>query len=631
MKEIKSKFDLIYNQYYLFKDRIQKEIKTKQMTSSINNCYLLNDDWEEEFKDNLDNYKNIKNIIKDIVSYLKPKKELSIFNDISPVVNYLVQGYNIKLINKNLLESLYSKSILNNYNVVSYYAGYNKLIIEYKGQYINSNLLILNPFQMIYNNINSYIISFKTPENRKLELYETLLSKNIEFNKTIRNKLIDNNYVFTYGKNIINKHNFNYLFEEFNDDNKFNCQNSFNIEILKIFIYLYYFNKTLFIDNINDIFNESKYYFLINPDWLNKLKELYHYENIFYFLENYNINNNGINFDNLGGYEKAIINSYLKYDSKFTNLNNYENIINEININPKAVFKEKFYYFNNFFIIPDKIKEMIKECLYKYKSLEINPKKSFVKDNDIYLIDGVNINIIKFNEEFLFSPKYIFCYKSNIIMDHQQKNLKSYSIKEYIELNNCSEKDYNVQTLIKDNLVLGDFLILNHNNPEIISENDKEGNIIKKGKFISEDRILKNNEKFNDNNNYANKFINNKNGKINNKGDYLLNKNKDICNNSDINIIRNNLNLSNFNKANNNLKNLDDDSENEYNIKDDEEINNNIIKIKQDLPKQKNSFERINKKQNLESHKEKDDNINKRKNDLENKIVFQKYVNKNKL
>ena len=267
------------------------------------------------------------------------------------------------------------------------------------------------------------------------------------------------------------KKNINYLYKEFNETN---CiwQDPFNIDILKIFIHLYYFNKSLYIGDKNKIFNDFKCYFLINPDWLNKFKELYDYENIFNFLQKYDLNNNHINLQNLSGYETFIIN-----DLKKQNLNITQNLnLDNIDIKLKTISKDNLNYYKAFFIIPDNIEEMIKKLLYKDKPLSIMYKKLFVNNNDIYLIDGMYIYNIIFNEEFLFIPKYIFLYKSKVILETEKNIIKSYTIQEYIKLYNCSENNFNVQHLIENKENIGDLLILddNNNNQEIIQETDED-------------------------------------------------------------------------------------------------------------------------------------------------------------
>jgi hypothetical protein len=117
--------------------------------------------------------------------------------------------------------------------VVSYYAGYNKIIIEYTEKSINSDLLILNPFQLIYDNINSYVISFKIEENKKLDFYKELLSsKKIIFNKVNVPILIDNNIINNFDF-YNNKENIKYIYDAFNDYNLVTTKNEI-IEIERV-------------------------------------------------------------------------------------------------------------------------------------------------------------------------------------------------------------------------------------------------------------------------------------------------------------------------------------------------------------------------------------------------------------
>ena len=108
------------------------------------------------------------------------------------------------------------KSYLNNFNTINYFAGYNKLIIEFKEKKENNNfnnsLLFINPFQLIDNNYKSYIISFKNNEKDEFSLYQKILQNKIYSNyksiKNIRNyNIVDEDF-----DEYININNFSSLY-----------------------------------------------------------------------------------------------------------------------------------------------------------------------------------------------------------------------------------------------------------------------------------------------------------------------------------------------------------------------------------------------------------------------------------
>ena len=149
----------------------------------------------------------------------------------------------MKLLNRTFFESIYEEEDLKYFKKIKYYSGNNKLIIEYKGNNENKALLLINPLK----EIKAFIISITNEE--KKSLFEKILSErnNFQIEKQI-----------SYNKNIISFHKY--------------------LNILKLFIYFYYYEKSL-LENQTNIFNENDDYYLINPEWINYFKEYYDYEN----------------------------------------------------------------------------------------------------------------------------------------------------------------------------------------------------------------------------------------------------------------------------------------------------------------------------------------------------------------
>ena len=64
---------------------------------------------------------------------------------------------------------------------------------------------------------------------------------------------------------------------------KINKMSDFDREILKVFIYIYYYEK---IAGEKNIFNNEEDFYLINPKWLKEFKEFYSYDKLKNRLDN---------------------------------------------------------------------------------------------------------------------------------------------------------------------------------------------------------------------------------------------------------------------------------------------------------------------------------------------------------
>ena len=98
------------------------------------------------------------------------------------------------------------------------------------------------------------------------------------------------------------------------------------INILKLFIHLYYYEKDL-LENPENIFKEDHDYYLIKPYWINNFKEYYCYSN---YVNNFNSlktdNNSNINYSNINNFINSIIE--IENDINFGNQELFEKIIN---------------------------------------------------------------------------------------------------------------------------------------------------------------------------------------------------------------------------------------------------------------------------------------------------------------
>ena len=153
---------------------------------------------------------------------------------------------------------MYDKKHLIDINLVNYYTGNNLLIIEYKDKNENNSILVVNLLNE-NNNGNELIISFKIKESDKLLVYNKILSKEINLNLNLKNKIMNNNIVINFEENLNNK-NISTFFDIFTL-NKNENDKKFNGNILKIIINIYYYEKTL-LHLDNDFLQKENYCFI---------------------------------------------------------------------------------------------------------------------------------------------------------------------------------------------------------------------------------------------------------------------------------------------------------------------------------------------------------------------------------
>ena len=202
-------YNSLKEQYDSFQGEIEKQIKDNKVSYLINECFLINDSLIKSLNpnffqnDNQETSKPRKDRIAHFILNL-PKRGTELIDDKSSAITCFKDGYNLKLITKKLIELIYDEDILNEYNLISYFAGYNKLIIEYQERNSDSNrnsnikysLLIINPFQLIYNNYKSYIIAFKNVQKNSLNLYQDILAEEINlgnYSQLIKSTIVDIN------------------------------------------------------------------------------------------------------------------------------------------------------------------------------------------------------------------------------------------------------------------------------------------------------------------------------------------------------------------------------------------------------------------------------------------------------
>ena len=420
------------------------------------------------------------------------------------------------------------------------------------------------------NNIN-------TNNNLKQELFNV---NNTDNNKNKDNKMINN---LTTPKNNI-------------DEGK---------ELLKTFIYIYYYEKSLAEKNI--FLNNKENYYLINTDWLYNFKKLYLYEKI----ENILKTKEGIYDYNIINY---IIDSIIKNELKEIQLqkiqfNENKNALS--NIWPGLNRNKDIVYISRGIIFPSKIMNIIKNVYKEFKSLQI--KRLIFKEDYIYYFNKEKIIVGIYQKSALFKPKYIFTYKSSDLEKIEEEKMISSNINEYLKQRNCDDKSG--YQILKNELdeEIGSLIIIlsnkvnsnkkiekkapNINNKNIKNENQKSQTTDDKEKItnIQDQQKIMENEIFKNNNNL--------NIQIKNLEQELKKKDKQILNNNiEIEKLKkeNNLILKSKNEKDNEIQNLKNEisqlKNNEIQILSFQNKEQEIEKIKKDFNELDNKYKILNQR-----------------------------------
>ena len=226
-----------------------------------------------------------------------------------------------------------------------------------------------------------------------------------------------------------------------NQDDDLN-DNIFNKQLLKIFIYLFYYEKYL-IDNKEKAFDNYEKYYLINPQWLQNYKNYYNYENLYNFLET-NKRKNIINYNNLEQYyeyikDEVINNNCIYFEKKELP----ELLLGKRQINCHLIRRYDFPFIMEGIIFPSKILELIK---HNHKNLpkSLVPKELFFINKYIIYINKLFNQIIigNLNEDNLFIPKYVFIFNSIEKLEIEKNKILSntlsinYCVQESIPIDN---------------------------------------------------------------------------------------------------------------------------------------------------------------------------------------------------
>ena len=475
-------------------------------------CYLIEESYIKQLEESFIDFSSPntpKNHYKRIDSEPMiplPIREPKIINDFKTAINYIDNNKKFALISKKIIQLIDYKNKLIENKCVVYYGGNRKLIIEFKDSNEKKSFLLINPLRKISFNQNIFIII----NNQQKLLYVDILSD--EDNSTIesmteQNSIVvsyenymSNNYrPLTFYQNFMNSYSFplsnpnhstrnnphNLTNTPLNHDStslfsknkKFTTSDISNIssfntfdksishrhkviinvqdqlpfkkELLNIFINIFYYEKLLS-ENKESFFSDKRKYCLINPQWLNDLKNYYNYEKLSNLLNKNCKDNPDVNYKNIDGNIDDIIKANLNKNTLNFNRKQLSEELTDIKNITCFLFKKfgiKFIYEG--VIVPIKIMKLIKEWNNK---IPIFPKELYFKNNFIIYVNNPKIIIGSLNDDNIFTPKYVFEYNSSFAIPKEKKTiLNSKTIKEYIKSKKCSLYNFKLQKLKNEN------------------------------------------------------------------------------------------------------------------------------------------------------------------------------------
>ena len=348
-----------------------------------------------------------------------------------------------------------------------------------------------------------------------------------------------------------------------------NPVSDFDKDLLKVFIYIYYYEKyekILTDDNNKNIFNNgNKYFYLINPAWLKNFEIFYGYDKLGNILESIGKNYNYKNIESGIEYLVQILSKadILKKGAVFTDLKAVNKMITGLNKLKNISFTTPGK------ILPAKIMDIIKSWDENVKN-NIKPKYFIFKFGLVYYINPDKIIVGNLNKNTaLFTPKYIFTYDKNKGNPEIPK-ITSIPINDYIAQRKCDQKKLLQLLLNEIGKPIGSLIIIERKTPIPPSNNDlnQKGNQCNK-------RI---NDLIKKNNNFV-RHINDLNKKLNEKNIENENIKKE---------------LQNLKEENVSLKKIIQDKNNEFDLYNSNEKENELNQVKAELKETQNNIKKLN-------------------------------------
>ena len=316
-------------------------------------------------------------------------------------------------------------------------------------------------------------------------------------------------------------------------------------KIFKILTYIYYYE----IDENKFIKPEQKFY-LINYDWMQKLKTFSSYQDLSKILKPLKGEKETITYNNLSKFINANINVLMEKKIKFRDEEEFKELSKASNFKPDEIENEKINTSPNYYLIPSELKEKFEECIFDGKSIIMDHTYNLsTKDNFILLKEEKVIKICTIDNKFKVIIKYIITFKSYFIKDLEINNLEK-DIEKYIKERGCQLNNYFIQELKKNGEKIGQLNILENNGTKDklikgrknfiskLNTRNQDGDL--KKEYYSERNsprkkeinIFSNNENAQSNNNYNNTLKNINKNTIRNNNNFKIHINNDNKNNN---------------------------------------------------------------------------------------------------
>ena len=444
-------YNKISYEFINFKTKLNNEINNSYWKNSVfNECYCIKEKWYIEFEQQINEINTKKSITKDtkniLINIFFEKNKPEFINDISTAINILENKSNIKLLSKSFVHSLDSEKINLKCNSVKYYAGNNRLIIEFKNEIsdIYNYLLIIYQLEKDFSQKQIYNISF----NNKVDIKKNEIIKYL-IEKEITEKMFPSLGLkvskLKLGNDTLNELKENKLLSSEKQSDSFNI-------ILKFLIAIYYYEISLTNKSKAIMLNKNEKSYLINPEWIENIKSLYKYAQLKKIL--YNIKNE-FDYSNFITQVNQIYN-YCKNNFEIQNISIsadtfFRNIIpKEKNSDNNITFIESCY------ILPKIIIKIIGKLLLSNSMFPLHYISHFWKKNNICLLKNNFIYIGYMNNSNNFIAENVLFYIDEKISSSEFDYLFSLQyIKDYFHKRNINEFLTRNQNIYKNNKSIG--------------------------------------------------------------------------------------------------------------------------------------------------------------------------------
>jgi len=234
------------------------------------------------------------------------------------------------------------------------------------------------------------------------------------------------------------------------NQNFINEKASFKIDILYALISIYYYEKTLSLNNKKEpVFNESKAYYFINPKWIVDFKKVYKYQILSQLLKSLKLEDISISYYNFES-NLPLIKDYLSQnDFNLVNDKIPNNLM--VNIFSKPNIYNNSFYYPFCYIIDIRIKNIILKYVFPGNKLNIKGKKVFAKNNSVYLNIANNIMIGNLDRNFIFIAEYALFFSSSEFLLNEKNFLLNNSFSDYLKYKQIEKISSNLLPLKDEN------------------------------------------------------------------------------------------------------------------------------------------------------------------------------------